>query len=90
MHAEYALQSVLRYVWDHGCQFTNSATRLRASTMSSNALSWSLGRYFSLRNKDSEYGLSLLTLDRLGECATPRRCSVAGIVSPFIDDPMSE
>ncbi len=48
------------------------------------------GRYFSVLNSASENGLSLLTAGRLRDAATPRRCMVASIVSPFIGEPLSE
>ena|GEM_PF-4207785 len=48
------------------------------------------GRYFKVLNKDSEYGLSLLTEGRLRLGATPKRCMVASMVSPFIGEPLSE
>jgi len=47
-------------------------------------------RYFKVLNKDSEYGLSLLTDGRLNDDITPSRCSVASMVAPFIELPLSE
>ena len=38
----------------------------------------------------SEYGLSLQTAGLLREPATPKRCIVASIASPFMGEPLSE
>ncbi len=65
-------------------------TQRRAARMSSNGLRGSSGRYLSVRNSDSENGLSLLTEGRLREAATPKRCMVANMVSPFMGEPLSE
>ncbi len=43
---------------------------------------WEPGRYLSVQNSDSEKGLSLLTLGRLNDVATPSDCSVASNVAP--------
>ena len=48
------------------------------------------GQYFSVRNSASENGLSSETRGRLNDGTTPRRCSVASIVAPFIGPPLSE
>src|SRR5258708_10330632 len=55
-----------------------------------NGLDGYSGRYLSVRNRASENGLSSLTLGRLKEATTPRRCNVASIVEPFIGLPLSE
>ncbi len=47
------------------------------------------GRYFIVRNKDSEIGLSSLTHGRLNDAAMPRPSSIASIVDPFIGPPLS-
>lgn len=44
------------------------------------------GRYLSIRNHASAKGLSSLTAGRLKDATTPRRCSVASMVEPFVVD----
>ena len=69
---------------------TNHATHPLASWMLSNGRWGYSGRYFTVRNSASEYGLSSLTRGRLKEGTTPSHCKVASIVAPFIGPPLSE
>lgn len=62
-------------------------TQHRACSRSAKGFTGSSGRNFNVLNKDSEYGLSLLTPGRLREGAIPSRCNVASMVSPRIGDP---
>ena len=48
------------------------------------------GQYFSVRNNDSEYGLSLLTRGRPREGVTPRSYILVSSVTDFIGAPLSE
>jgi hypothetical protein len=49
-----------------------------------------LDRQLRVLKVDSTYGLSLLMDGRLRVWATPRRCMVASMVSPFMGAPLSE
>src|SRR5262249_27938696 len=68
---------------------TNRPTHARASATVANPVLGYSGQYLSVRNSASEYGLSSDTLGRLNDGTTPRRCSVASIVAPFIGPPLS-
>lgn len=48
------------------------------------------GLYFSVRNNDSEYGLSLLTLGLPREGVMPKSCILVRSVTDFIGAPLSE
>ena len=48
------------------------------------------GQYFSVRNNDSEYGLSLLTRGRPREGVIPRSYILVSSVTDFIGAPLSE
>jgi hypothetical protein len=68
---------------------TKMATHARAASRLANGLVGYKGQYFTVRNNDSENGLSLLTDGRLNEGITPSRCMVASMVEPFIAPPLS-
>src|ERR1019366_4379907 len=65
------------------------STHIVASAISANGFFGYPGRYFIVRKRASENGLSSLTLGRLKDATTPRRCNVASMVDPFIGPPLS-
>ena len=70
-------------------QLTNFDTHSEAFSMCENGFDGKIGA-FSVLNKDSENGLSLLTEGLENDGMTPSFCIVTSIVEPLIGLPLSE